>query len=417
MKIIRYFCIVKRLNNILRTIFLPVLLLAVTLAKGQGTSDSTMLRQVDSISISLLTCSPGQQVWSLYGHTAIRIQDPVHQQDMAINYGMFDFRQKFFIPRFVFGLTDYEMGVEPFQMFLIEYAREGRGVVEQRLNLTAEEKMAILSAVSENYQPQNRVYRYNYFYDNCTTRARDILIQHINGKVEYAVRQVDGNSYREMIHQWNTQHRWARFGNDLLLGIKADFKTEFPQQQFLPDSLRSDFAHATIVGPDGRRRPLVDSTSTVLTVNGANVSKSTDIWDTLTPRLTFGLLALLVVASSLYEWKRRKPFWLLDLTLLTLDGLAGLVLTAMIFSQHPTVRVNLQIFLLNPLSLIFVYPAINQQLKGKLHFYWRVFAGFLVLSLIGAIFQNYAEGMVILALTLMVRCLLNIKTLTPTTKK
>ena len=182
MKIIRYFCIMKRFKDFFITICLVVLSSLTTYAQTQVTNESARQTAADDITISLLTCSPGSQVWSLYGHTAIRFQDPAHDVDLAINYGMFNFNQKNFIARFVFGITDYEMGIEPFAFFLQEYARNGRGVIGQRLNLTTKEKEAIADALNNNYKPANRVYRYNYFYDNCTTRARDILVNNIDGQ-------------------------------------------------------------------------------------------------------------------------------------------------------------------------------------------------------------------------------------------
>lgn len=405
----------KRLKDFFITMCMAVFVSLTAQAEAQAKDSQAGPSGTDSITISMLTCSPGNEVWSLYGHTAIRYQDPSHEVDLAINYGMFNFQQKNFILRFVFGLTDYEMGIEPFQAFLMEYARSGRGVIEQRLNLTQEEKTAIATAIATNYEPANRTYRYNYFYDNCTTRARDIIIGNIDGHVEYP-KGIHDTSYRKIIHQWNAQHRWARFGNDLLLGVKADASTDQAQQQFLPDTLRKDFATAVIVAPSGAHRSLVDTTLEVLTPNAINAHTETDIWDSLSPRLVFGILCALIVVSSLFEWKRKRPFWPLDTTLLTLDGLAGLVLLAMVFSQHPTVSFNLQILLLNPLSIIFVYFAIRQQLKGICCWYWKLHIAFLVLFLLGNIFQNYAEGMNILALTLMIRCILNIRTLNTKTK-
>ena len=127
MKIIRYFCIMKRFKDFFITICLVVLSSLTTYAQTQVTNESARQTAADDITISLLTCSPGSQVWSLYGHTAIRFQDPAHDVDLAINYGMFNFNQKNFIARFVFGITDYEMGIEPFAFFLQEYARNGRG--------------------------------------------------------------------------------------------------------------------------------------------------------------------------------------------------------------------------------------------------------------------------------------------------
>ena len=114
---------------------------------------------MDSVEISLLTCRPRQNVYSLYGHTAIRVQDKQNQLDIAVNYGMFSFEKPFFILRFVFGLTDYSMDIEDFEAFRIYYATRGAGVRQQALNLTKDEKKAIIAAIIKNYEPQNRVYR------------------------------------------------------------------------------------------------------------------------------------------------------------------------------------------------------------------------------------------------------------------
>jgi hypothetical protein len=214
----------------------------------------------DSITISLLTCQPHQEVYSLYGHTAIRYQDKAKGIDLAINYGMFNFNKPYFILRFIFGLTDYEMGIETFEDFCLEYSSYGCGVIEQDLNLTSEEKNRISKAIEINALPKNRIYRYNYFYDNCTTRARDILINNVYGDIKYDINPDFNPSYREMIHYYNTDHPWARFGNDLLLGIKSDLKTNYNQQQFLPLNLKKDFDKAVIVNPNGTKRYLVSKT-------------------------------------------------------------------------------------------------------------------------------------------------------------
>ena len=403
----------KRLRDFFISICLVVLNSLTASAQAPAANNTAQPAATDSIAISLLTCSPGNEVWSLYGHTAIRFQIPSQGVDLAINYGMFNFSQKNFVLRFVFGLTDYEMGIVSFGLFLSEYAHQGRGVTEQHLNLSEKEKKAIAAALSRNYEPENRVYRYNYFYDNCTTRARDILLDNLDGKVVYAANKNTSPSYRQMIHQWNDAHRWARMGNDLLLGIKADAPTNRAQQQFLPDTLRSDFSHAIVVTAQGERHPLVDTTFAVLQPYSDESSTNTDVWDALSPRIVFGIFAVALLIVALFEAKHKKTLWAIDAILLTADGLAGLVLLAMVFSQHPTVNANLQILLLNPLSILFVYPAVRQRVKHLCHWYWKAYLACLVLFLIGNFFQDYAEGMNILALTLMMRCWTNIKTLSP----
>ena len=404
-KIIRYFCIVKYLNSIIKALFVVVFILAAVNSHAQIVEDAER-QQMDSVQISLLTCSPGNEVWSLYGHTAIRVFDPAHAQDVVINYGLFNFRQSNFILRFVFGLTDYEMGIEPFDMFMVEYARQGRQVVQQTLQLNNNEKVSILQALAQNYQ-NDRVYRYNFFYDNCTTRARNILIDNIAGKVNYKVNPNVTSSYRTMIHQWNDGHRWARFGNDLLLGIKADAKTNYVQQQFLPDTLRKDFEEATIVDSVGKSHPLVSSTTVLLKANVNNVVDNRNIWDTITPAMLWNCVFILILLAEIAEYRRLKTFWLIDVTLLTLDGIAGVILLAMVFSQHPTVSFNLQILLLNPLSLVFVYSVINREVKQRFHWYWNILTICILLFFVGNTLQGYAEGMNILALILLSRCMMN----------
>lgn len=234
----------KRFQYIFRSVILVIFITFVECYSQASQTSSNIYG--DSVKISLLTCGPGQEVYSYYGHTAIRFQDLRNHQDLVINYGMFSFQQKYFILRFVFGLTDYEMGIIPFESFYEEYKNEGRWVKEQILNLSPQDKENIALAIDKNYQPENRTYRYNYFYDNCTTRARDIIINNINGFVNFHGLEQETSSYRKEIHQWNSQHLWARWGNDLLLGYKADCPLSMEERQFLPDSLSFYFQHAVV---------------------------------------------------------------------------------------------------------------------------------------------------------------------------
>ena len=205
---ISYFCIVEYIKYKIKAIFLVILLLVSYKASAQESLNNSI--QLDSVEISLLTCAPHNQIYSLYGHTALRVFNKETGDDVAVNYGMFSFKKPYFILRFVFGLTDYEMGIEPFEYFVAEYATYGCEVVQQKLNLTNEDKQRIISALQRNAEPNNKVYRYNYFYDNCTTRARDILLDNINGKVQYWGRKEVLVTYRTVVHQCTENHLWAR---------------------------------------------------------------------------------------------------------------------------------------------------------------------------------------------------------------
>ena len=128
---------------------------------------SLKAQRTDSIRISLLTCASGSEIYSLFGHTAIRYENFTQDIDAVFNYGMFNFNAPNFIFRFALGETDYQLGVTSYERFAEEYDYLGRDVWQQTLNLTQDEKVRLAGLLQENYRPENRVYRYNFFYDNC----------------------------------------------------------------------------------------------------------------------------------------------------------------------------------------------------------------------------------------------------------
>lgn len=356
--------------------------------------------QTDSIEVSLLTCSPHEEIYSLYGHTALRWHDLSKGDDIAFNWGVFDFHKPYFVLRFVFGLTDYELGAYPYHLFLQEYKEYGSSITEQVLNLTTEEKLAIKQALVDNLQPENKVYRYNYFYDNCSLRPRDIIERCVAGKVEYASREDYAPTYREMVRSCTRNHPWGTFGNDMLLGLRADQTTDMRQQEFLPENLMYDIDRATIYA-NGEYRPLVKERRIALP-SGVQVIEQ-DF--PLTPTECACLLLILSIIIAIMEWRHRKTFKYWDALLMTVQGLAGCVLFIMIFSQHPTTSLNLQLLLLNPLPLFFI-PAVLRRRETR---WWTIFAIMIVLFAIGSLFQHYAEGMMILALSLLIRVIINFK--------
>ena len=389
----------KHLKIIFNAIYGVVLtLFCVSAIPANAQNDSL---DMDSVEISLLTCQPHDEVYSLYGHTAIRYHDlRPGGYDLAFNYGVFDFRKPHFVARFVFGLTDYELGAYPYQLFQQEYRRFGSMVTEQVLNLTPEEKLMLHDALAINLRPENKIYRYNYFYNNCTTKARDIIEQCINGKLEYAGREDYTPTYREMVHDMTRNNPWSRFGNDLLLGIKADFKTDLRQQEFLPGNLLYDFDHAQIYA-NGTYRPLVKERRIAVP---AGVQIKQDGFP-LSPIACAIIILAVGLVIFIAEWRLKKAFRLWDLLLMLATGTIGIVLTLMLFSQHPTVSLNLQLILFNPLPWLFLYPVI----RGRRTRYWMLTAILAVIFLIGGFFQHYAEGIQVLALCLLMQCYANTK--------
>ena len=378
-----YLCAVKCENTLFRTAFLALFLLFVSGLKCHAQQELTpeAKAHIDStLSVSFITCGPGDEAYSIYGHTALHFIDHTNDTDVAVNWGIFDFNKPNFVGRFVFGLTDYLMGIYPFEAFLREYEAEGRWVKEQQLNLTPEEKLSIAEAIWENYRPENREYRYNYFYDNCTTRARDMIADHLSGKLNYQQSANEGLSFRDLVHQYCRQHPWARFGNDMLLGLQADRPTTTRERQFLPCETMNDFDRAVV---DGNRR-LVTGTTTLVDIP----ENPEEGGFPLSPRACGLLLLGIVVVLTIWEFIARKDF-----------RLSGIVLFAMLFSQHPTVRLNLQLLLLNPLPLFFIWP----MLKGKCRWQYTMWIILICCFIVGSFWQTYAEGMMTVAYSLFIR--------------
>ena len=371
------------------------IVLTFILSVVNATVGAQSMTNPDRIQISLLTCSPGKEVWAQYGHTAIRYYDKESGEDLAINYGIFSLDQTYFIPRFVLGMTDYRMGVQPMDMFLAQYSYEGRGVVEQALNLSAEDKEVIYKALQENMKPENVVYRYNYFFDNCTTRARDMLVNHLHGKVVYPPAEEDA-TFRSMIHKWNNKYEWSQFGEDLLLGVNADRKTTKSEQQFLPENLRSDFDKARYNG-----KPLVKETNVLLDAE-TEVAEPVFPLSPLSVALIFAVISLVMM---LFSYRRQQVYWAWDLALMLTSGLMGIIFFIMIFSQHPCVSLNFILLFFNPLPLFFLYSTI----KKKKVIWWKIWGVLIILGLFGSLFQEIPLPILIVASFLLLHCIVHLR--------
>ena len=383
----------KRFENIFRTLLVATISLFLPLTSWGQTEDTD---KMDSVEVSLITCSPHEEIYSLYGHSAIRIKDAERHIDAIFNYGEFNFNTPHFALRFIFGKTDYMLGLAPTIPFFRYYQEWGSQVTEQVLNLTAEEKQAIINALAENYKPENRTYRYNFFYDNCSTRPRDIIEQNVNGTIIYEPRADYEPSYREMVNEKTRRHPWATFGNNILLGINADRKTTQREQHFLPENLRYDFSHA-MIDRNGEKVALVKETLQVVAPGVQVIEEDFP----LTPTQCGILLLALSLMVLAYEFVKKTTLRLFDVLLMLFSGLAGLALFIMIFSEHPTTSINLQILVLNPLALCFIWPV----WKGRKTIWFNLSLALTIAFFIGGIWQDYAEGMEFVALCLLLRYL------------
>lgn len=316
----------------------------------------------DSIQFSLLTCSPGTEIYSLFGHTAIRYQNFTQKQDIVFNYGMFSFSSPNFIYRFVKGETDYQLGVNDFRSFEAEYMFRGSSVYQQILNLTYKEKLKLQNLLFTNYLPQNRVYRYNYFYDNCTTRARDQIEKCIDGNVEYP-NSVPDKTFRGIIHEFTKGFDWEEFGIDLCLGAGADKPIGIRQQMFSPFYMRSFAESAFIKDENGNTRPLVLREEVVVDADAVDAAEGSFPFSPIACA-TFFLFLNVVIAFV--QIVRKKIYWFWDLILYLSQGLAGCIIAFLFFfSIHPTVDSNWLILLFNPIPLFYLPFMVYNDIKRK----------------------------------------------------
>jgi len=303
---------------------------------------------------SLLTASPGIAVYKQYGHTGIRFYDPDRPVDIVFNYGLFDFSSPNFIWRFITGKTDYVVATYSFYDFLLEYQMENRSVTEQVLNLTPKERYNLWDALMKNITPNNRVYRYNFFYKDCSTMPRDIIERSINGTVDY---QWKGKykSLRDEVHSFTANYPWTQFGIDFALGAEADEDASLRVQQFAPDVLMESFSKAVIRNNSTGVRSLVIETLHPAKIDPDQVEKSKSY---LGPILVMWVVFFIILFFTWLEIKNKKPNYLLNAILYTIAGIIGLLIAFLVFiSEHPTTEVNYLLLWLHPLYLFYL-PAL-----------------------------------------------------------
>ncbi|MBR3883688.1 MAG: DUF4105 domain-containing protein [Bacteroidaceae bacterium] len=321
------------------------------------------------LEVSVLTCSPGEQVYELFGHTALRVSNKQTGMDVVFNYGLFSFDEPNFIWRFVLGETDYLLGATAYQYFISEYAMRGSGVTEQVLNMDSLQAQQLFDNLRINSLLENRKYRYNFLFNNCTTKARDkifdVFCTDSNGdtsrNIVYPVASVgDTLSFRDIIHSFTIGYPWYRFGMDLLLGAPADEIAQRDGAQFAPIIFKEELSGAMVESPLNSNVPLVKEQHELLVPE----QKTIEI-NNLTPFNVSLLLLLFTLIVMLCEKRSKKSYWLWDLLLFGVQGVAGSILTFMVlFSQHPAVDVNWLLIWLNPLPIFLVIIYIYRLKKG-----------------------------------------------------
>ncbi|MFN5812497.1 MAG: DUF4105 domain-containing protein [Bacteroidota bacterium] len=300
------------------------------------------------LQISLLTCSPGAELYSVFGHNALRIVDSAAGTDIVYNYGTFDFNDPDFYTKFVRGKLLYFVSQVSYNDFLFEYQYFKRGVKEQVLNLSHQEKKKRQADLFENVREENRYYKYDFLYDNCTTRLRDIIFQ----KNKYEVYQIpgftpQGQTFRDHLHVYldRAQMRWTALGIDLLLGLEADIPMTQMESMFLPDFLYKGVSLATMKQEKMERKKievLADMQPTPVSISFY-----------LDPLFVFIVFCIALLLPSFYFTSLQS---LADGIWLIVTGLLGLFLLFMWFgTDHQSFSKNLNLLWAFPLNLYFAF--------------------------------------------------------------
>ncbi|MEX0747709.1 MAG: DUF4105 domain-containing protein [Rhodothermales bacterium] len=280
--------------------------------------------------ISLITILPGDQIYSLWGHSAVRVYDPVQGIDVSFNYGTFSFEDDWFVWRFMSGELNYVLSLHDFQAALHHYEFvEKRSVVEQELQLSAPHRDSLYLFLQINHLPENRSYRYDILFDNCSTRIRDAFERTLGADLRFAGEPDPGKTFRELLHPYHIGVPFLDAGIDWLLGSPVDRVAKPYETMFLPDYLMLAFDGASI-RVDNDWRPLVIQTHDLVRIDAGE--RAPLPWASIFAWL---LLTAGVVLTVRAVRSGRREVRALDVPLFLMTGIAGLLIVFLwFFSLH-----------------------------------------------------------------------------------
>jgi hypothetical protein len=310
---------------------------SLSLLKGQ-------LQLYDKATISVLTCSAGEELYSAFGHSAIRVKDPEQNMDLVFNYGTFDFNTPNFYIKFTNGKLNYMLSVGNYKSFLASYFYENRSVFEQQLRLSQNDKQKIFDALLENYQPQNRFYKYDFFYDNCATKILDILLENVDGEIRLSALQDKHmeSDFREYLHHYLLHSPWIETGINTILGLPADKIATVNESAFLPNFLMRVIENASIIYPThkGESLPLVQSARFVLENEQVKPVKSKE----KAPAFWFWLLLVTGIIGTFFTSFFQHFGGGIDRIVFFIVGLIGLLISYLgVVTDHEVTAYNLNI--------------------------------------------------------------------------
>jgi hypothetical protein len=350
--------------------------------------DSSHLR------ISLLTCTPGDELYSTFGHSGIRVIDSSSVTDVVYNYGNFNFDDEGFYIKFTRGKLLYYVSADNFEDFKYSYQITNRGITEQLLNLTAAEKTTIQHFLNNNLKEENRFYKYDFFFDNCTTRLRDIIKKNHDSTFTLKPVMATGTTFRQGIYKYLDKGKkyWSKLGIDILLGQPCDGVMTAEQMQFLPDNLMTSL--------DSASHSLILSHQNLYPINNDSNTKTF-----FTPLIVLTLLLIIIAAISLSKSKMARMFLQgFDGLLFFCTGLLGITLIFMWFAtDHSMTKNNFNLLWAWPTHFIICFFGNSKKRWVKKYFGFTAIA--LVIVLLAWFFlpQHLNTSLIPIALLLLYR--------------
>lgn len=334
-----------------------------------------VLAQSCALRVSLLTVSPGDELYSSFGHSALRVYDSSAQRDLVYNYGTFNFEEPNFYLKFVRGKLEYFVSVEAFQDFEYMMQLENRTIIEQVLNLTCAQNERLMQYLQWNILPANRYYKYDFTFDNCTSRLGDIADTATSNGITYKPLLTDELSFRGAIHEYleRSDKGWSKLGIDILLGSRLDRSMTDKEAMFLPDNLMAAFDSASIDG-----RPLVLDKETVLRRHYVPQRNN----NVTAPLFIFSCLFVAVAFLSFSSNRRlQRALAAMDGALFLLNGLLGLVILFMWFgTDHFMTKNNYNLLWAWPTNIVAAFFVHNHRRWPRIYFIVFALAQILLLS-------------------------------------
>ena len=351
--------------------------------------------------VSLLTADPGTELYSSFGHSAIRLREiGPDGRDLVFNFGTFDFDTPNFYGKFATGKLNYMLSVVPYDRFIIEYDYYKRGLREQVLDLNQEQKDFLLQHLDAQYAPERRFYKYDFFYNNCATKIRDAFDIAMGEQLVWSDSVKEEKTFRNLIDEFVLPLPWADFGIDLALGAVIDRPATELEKQFLPTYMEQAFANATIV-ENGVSRPLVKQSRVLL-----EYPKEEGQQSLLNPTVIFWFLVVLFAALTLYGFKKGKLMKGLDVALFGSVGILGLVVAFLwFFTDHSATIWNWNILWAFPGHLVLVWGLLARPNATWISSYLLFVMGATVMTLLFWIFgmQSFSPALIPVLLLLLLR--------------